>query len=167
MFAVSYKAFGREGLIRLFGKSEGKILWPIVASIFVGLIPLSILLLNLHLLYSPVLIVLWLMFAAINPITEEIYWRGFLLENLPFSKKISVLYSTLFFVLSHPLMWGVFSIGNRSWMTLLLLSIMGIVWSVVYLKTKSLRWPTISHTMVNIFNLSVFVFLNLYIPPGM
>jgi len=51
-----------------------------------------------------------------------------------------IAYSTALFVLSHPLMWGMFSIANRSWMTMVSLVIMGIVWSLVYLKTKSLRW---------------------------
>jgi membrane protease YdiL (CAAX protease family) len=166
IFAISYKNLGKEQFISLFAKPERKALWPIL-SLVVGFIPLSIFLMNLNLINSPLVIALWLMFAIINPLFEEIYWRGFLLNFLPFSKKIAVIYSTLFFVISHPFMWGVFSIANRSWMTWVSLLIMGIVWSMVYLKTKSLRWCIVSHFMVDIFNLSVFVFLNLYVPPVM
>jgi membrane protease YdiL (CAAX protease family) len=166
IFLISYKMLGKDEFVQLFGKPERKPLW-IVLSLVVGLIPLPIFLMNLALFDSPFIIALWLGFAIINPFCEQVYWRGFLLSSLPFSNKISVLYSTLFFVLSHPLMWGVFSIGNRSWMAWASIAMMGIVWSVVYLKTKSLRWCLISHFMVNIFNLSVFVMLNIYIPPHM
>ena len=163
-FAVSYRTLGKEEFVKLFGKPAGKPLWPVLCFV-VGLIPLSILLMNLDLLRLSVTTVLWVAFAIINPFCEEIFWRGFLLTHLPFPKKISVVYSTALFVASHPFMWGVFSIANRSWMTWVSLSIMGIVWSITYLKTESLRWCIISHFMVDIFNLSVFVFLNLYIPP--
>jgi membrane protease YdiL (CAAX protease family) len=107
------------------------------------------------------------MFAVINPFFEEVFWRGLLLKKLPLPAVGRVLYSTAFFIISHPLMWGVFSIANRSWMTWASLAVMGVVWSVVFLKTDSLRWPLISHFMVDIFNLSVFVFLNIYQPPVM
>ena len=165
-FAISYKYLGKEAIIGLFAKSERKIIWFILCLV-VGLIPLPIMLMNLGLITSPVVIVLWLMFAVINPVFEQIYWRGFLLTALPFPKKLSALYSTFFFVLSHPLMWGVFSIANRSWMTWASLFLMGTVWSATYLKTKSLRWCLASHILVDVFNMSVFVFLNLYIPPVM
>ena len=135
-------------------------------SITVGLIPLSILLLNLYLLASfPLVTALWVLFAFINPFFEQVFWRGYLMQKLPFRAGWRVAYSTALFVLSHPFMWGIFSVANRSWMTMVSLIIMGTVWCVVYLKTSSLRWCYISHFMVNIGNLTIFVFLNLYIPP--
>jgi len=163
-FVISYKYLGKESIKKLFAKPQGRVVWLILCLI-VALVPLPIFLMNLNLITSPVVIALWLLFAVINPIFEQIYWRGFLLTTLPFSNKLSVAYSTVFFVLSHPLMWGVFSIANRSWMTWVSLLLMGIVWSVTYLKTKSLRWCIVSHILVDIFNLSVLVFLNIYIPP--
>ena len=166
IFLVSYKALGKADFAQLFVKPERKPLW-VVLSLVVGFIPLPIFLMNLWLFDSPFIIALWFVFAIINPFCEQVYWRGFMLSSLPFPPKVSVLYSTLFFVLSHPLMWGVFSVGNRSWMAWFSIAVMGIVWGVVYLKTKSLWWCVISHFMVNIFNLSVFVMLNIYIPPHM
>jgi membrane protease YdiL (CAAX protease family) len=163
---ISYKTLGKDDFVKLFGKPERKPLW-IVLSLVVGLIPLPIFLMNLELFNSPLIVAFWLVFAIINPFCEQVYWRGFMLSSLPFSKTASVLYSTLFFVLSHPLMWGVFSVGNRSWMAWASIAMMGIVWGAVYIKTKSLRWCLISHFLVNIFNLSVFVMLNIYIPPHM
>ncbi len=165
-FAVSYTCFGKESIVKLFDKPKRNVLWTVLC-FAVGFIPLSIMLLNLKLLSSPVIIALWLAFAVVNPFFEEIYWRGFLLNALPFPKKVSIVYSTVLFVASHPLMWGVFSIANRSWMTWASLLLMGFVWSITYQKTNSLRWCIISHFLVDIFNLSVFVFLNLYVPPVM
>ena len=163
-FAVSYRFLGRELFLQLFARPQGKAVWPVIC-IIAGFIPLPILLMNLDLLNSFTLIILWLIFSAVNPFFEEIYWRGFLLTALPFSKSLAVVYSTLLFILSHPLMWGVFSVANRSWMTWVSLLIMGIVWSLTFIKTKSLRWCIASHILVDIFNLSVFVFLNIYVPP--
>lgn len=166
MFVVAHKYMGRAAIAGLFAKPKKNTLWTVLC-FAVGLIPLPILLLNLHLFTSPVVVVLWLVFAAVNPFFEEIFWRGFLLDGLPFPKWLSVLYSTLLFVASHPLIWGVFSIANRSLMTWASLLLMGVVWSITRVKTNSLRWCVLSHFMVDICNLSVFVFLNLYVPPVM
>jgi len=164
-FLIAYKELGKEEIRAFFQKPVGSRGW-LVLCFFVGLIPLSILFLNLNLLISyPVITALWLLFAFVNPFFEQVFWRGYLLSKLPFPAGWRVVYSAAFFVLSHPLMWGIFSIANRSWMAMVSLIVMGIVWGVVYIKTKSLRWCYISHFMVNIGNLTVFVFLNLYIPP--
>ncbi|WP_161486807.1 CPBP family intramembrane glutamic endopeptidase [Bacillus gaemokensis] len=116
----------------------------------------------------PVYILYWLLFACINPWIEEGYWRGLIIEAgkmLP--KSVIILYSTVLFVVSHPMMWGVFSIANRSSQLYISLFIMGIIWSVIRFKTNSLRYSVFSHFLVDIGNMTVYVFLNLYIPPQM
>lgn len=163
---IVLREVGVEKIKKMFQKTAGKKRWNILALV-VGLIPLSILLMNLSLLKPDYVLVLWLVFALINPFFEEVFWRGFLMDTLPMSKRFACLYSTLLFVASHPIMWGTFSIANRSWMTVVSLVIMGLVWSITYIKTRSLRWCVVSHFFVDIFNLSVYVFLNLYIPPVM
>ncbi len=163
-FAIYNIYLGKASIAGLFAKPERSVLWPILC-MAAALIPLPIFILNLKLIASPAVIVLWLVFAVVNPFFEELYWRGFLLAALPFPQWLAAIYSTLLFTASHPLMWGVFSIANRSWMTWASLLVMGAVWSATRLKTKSLRWCVISHFIVDVFNLSVFVFLNLYIPP--
>jgi len=45
------------------------------------------------------------------------------------------------------------------------LIIMGIVWGYVYYKTNSLKWCILAHFLVNILILTVWVFLNIYVPP--
>ena len=150
------------------GKSNPSKLW-VTLSLLLGMFPLTILMMSYHLFASISLILFWLMFALINPWFEELYWRGVLLDGLLawFPKWISILYTTLFFVLSHPLMWGVFSIASKSYHLYIYLSVAGIVWAITYIKTRSLRWVIFSHFIVDIGNLTVLTFLNIYIPPTM
>lgn len=110
------------------------------------------------------LIILWIAFAVINPIAEELFWRSYLLDKLTWSPMMKILFSTVLFLLSH-MMWGVFSVTIRSYIMILPLIIMGLIWGYVYHKTKSLKWCIIAHCLVDILNLSVWVFLNIYIPP--
>jgi membrane protease YdiL (CAAX protease family) len=35
-----------------------------------------------------------------------------------------------------------------------------MIWSIVYLKTHSLRWPILSHCVADLLSVSVIVFLN-------
>ena len=80
------------------------------------------------------------------------------------SKIVSSLYSSVLFITSHLLIWGVFSYGNRNYFLIGSLAIMSAVWCIVRIKTKSLWWCIISHFLVDVFNLMVFVMLNLVIP---
>jgi len=102
---------------------------------------------------------------VINSITEELFWRGYLLDKLDWKPVIKILFSTILFLLSHIFMWGVFSITIRSYIMIMPLLLMGIIWGYVYYKTKSLKWCIVAHFFVDIMNLSVWVFLNIYIPP--
>lgn len=149
-------------------KSNPSKLWKPL-SLLIGMFPLTILIMNYHLFDSISLVLLWLLFAVINPWFEELYWRGILLDGLLawFPKWMSILYTTIFFVLSHPLMWGVFSIASKSFHLYIYLSVAGVVWAITYYKTKSLRWVIFSHFIVDIGNLTVLTFLNIYLPPAM
>lgn len=159
----------KKTLTEWFQKPVHNPKWLAIA-LALGIFPaLGILLPNFSLLFEYTTLTLFLiLFALINPWFEEGYWRGLLLDaGSHFPRWLIVLYSTILFVLSHPLMWGVFSIANRSVQMYVVLFVMGIVWSFIRYKTNSLRWSVYSHMLVDVGNLSIFVFLNLYIPPGM
>ena len=110
------------------------------------------------------LIIMWVLFAIINSVAEEMFWRGYLLDNLKWKPTAKILFSTFLFLLSH-LTWGVFSVTIRSHIMILPMLVMGIAWGYAYHKTKSLKWCIIAHFFVDILSLSVWVFLNIYIPP--
>jgi CAAX protease family protein len=155
---------GREAVRRWAGPARGSWGWSALA-IGVALIPLPLLLLNWKLFDSPGLVLAWIMFALINAPLEEGYWRGVLLDNAPgWPGWLSVLYSSFFFALNHPLTFGVYSEANRHPATAISTFIMGLVWAIVYRKTGSLRWAVVAHVLVDLFNLSVLAFLNIYIP---
>ncbi|MEK5231929.1 CPBP family glutamic-type intramembrane protease [Lysinibacillus sp. FSL K6-0232] len=151
-----------------FQKSRKSPFW-ITITMLIGMFPLTILMMNYHLFESAWLIFYWLVFALINPWFEEYYWRGVLFDRLltKYPKWFVIFYTTALFVISHPLMWGVFSYASRSYHLYIYLSVAGIVWAITYLKTQSLRAIILSHFIVDIGNLTVLTFLNLYIPPTM
>ncbi len=114
---------------------------------------------------KPLLIMLTIIFVVINPIMEEAYWRKYLMDHLEWRNTLKVIFTTTLFALSHPLMWGVFSVTIRSTVMTIPLIVMGIVWSIVYIKTKTIKHCIIAHGLVDLMSLSIWVFLNLYIPP--
>jgi membrane protease YdiL (CAAX protease family) len=161
-FLLTFKFAGISGIKDWLQKPSGKI-HLLVLSVIVGFIPLQIFLTNLHIITLP-LALLSVPFVLLNPFFEELYWRGFMLDFTFSSKKISSLYSSILFILSHLFIWGVFSYGNRNYFLIGSLAIMSAVWCIVRIKTKSLWWCIISHFFVDVFNLMIFVMLNLLIP---
>jgi len=161
-FFVTYNLAGVSNIKNWLKKPTGNKGW-LVLSIVVGFIPFTILLTNLHIITVP-LFLLSIPFVLLNPFFEELYWRGFMLDHSFSSKTTSSIYSSIFFILSHLFIWGVFSYGNRNFFLIGSLAIMSAVWCVVRVKTKSLWWCIFSHFLVNIFNLLVFVMLNVIIP---
>jgi membrane protease YdiL (CAAX protease family) len=106
-----------------------------------------------------------LIFACINPIFEETFWRG-VLFYLPGNNAFRVLYSAALFGFSHFFLWGYWF--KSPWIlipTVISTFIMGIAWMWFMNKQKNLIYPIISHIFVDIFNLSVAVYYGL-VPVG-
>jgi membrane protease YdiL (CAAX protease family) len=153
-----------------FQKSQGSRLW-VIPALVMGLIAFPALLIpNFEVIQSAPLAIALCAFAFINAIVEEAYWRGFLLDetsHLP--RFFGVLYSTVLFTVIHPVNLGIFSKiqafnpGKPLALLpfLIILIILSLVYSLIYLKTKSLRLPIISHILTDIGNLSIFLFMNM------
>jgi membrane protease YdiL (CAAX protease family) len=159
---IVFKFAGFSYIKTLFNKPAGKTGW-LILSIIVGFLPFSIVIMSLSVITVP-LMLLSILFSIINPFFEELYWRGFALDYTFRSKLLSSIYSSILFILSHLFIWGVFSYGNRNLFLIGSLTIMSVVWCIVRIKTKSLWWCILSHFFVDLFNLLVFVMLNIYIP---
>lgn len=160
----------KQSLSHWLAKSQGS-KWWILLALAMGLISFPLLFFsNIHVMKPIGLVVAWFLFAVINSTCEEAYWRGFLLDetrHLP--RAFGVIYSTIFFCAIHPLMLGVFSKINRFdsahptalipfW---IILAILSLSFSLLYLKTKSLRLPILSHFLSDLGNLSIFLFMNM------
>nr|WP_246594210.1 CPBP family intramembrane glutamic endopeptidase [Evansella tamaricis] len=141
-------------------KPKGHKGWILLA-FSVSLLPLPAFIFGWHTLDSGLIISLWILTFLINPPLEEGYWRGVMMEiTQHWPAWLSIIYTSVFFTASHPLMWGVFSIANQSPVTWAAVFLMGLAWGTYFYKTKSLRWVIVAHIIVDILNLCVPVFLN-------
>lgn len=103
-------------------------------------------------------------FACINPLFEEGFWRG-LLFYLPGNDVFRILYSATLFSFSHLFFWGYwFKTPNVIIPTVISTFIMGILWMWFMLKNRNILYPIISHILVDIFNLSVVIYCGLISP---
>ena len=163
MMLAVIMAFGtRSQLAGWFAPSRGGWVWPALA-LLVGLSPFPMLLLpNLSFMRPLVLVVLWLLFALINGVVEELYWRGFLLNELRgWPAWGSVTYTSGLFISIHFLMLGTLTpaMFNLPFLGILTAITVGLV--TLYLRTGSLRWPVVAHILADLGNLNIFVFMNL------
>jgi hypothetical protein len=160
----------KQSMSRWFARSQGSKWWLLLA-LAIGLISFPLLSFpNIHVMKPISLVVAWFLFAVVNSTCEEVYWRGFLLDetsHLP--RAFGVIYSTIFFTAIHPLMLGVFSKINAFdpahptalipfWIILVIIS---LSFSLLYLRTKSLRLAVFSHFLSDLGNLSIFLFMNM------
>jgi len=160
----------KKNPILWFKKPQGSYWWSLLA-VAIGLISFPALFIpNYKVMHSVSLVLVWLGFALVNSPIEELYWRAFLLDKtIHFPRMIGVIYSTVLFTAIHPLNLGVFSniqAFNPSKPFalipfLLILVMLSLVYCLIYIKTKSLRLPVISHILTDLGNLSIFLFLNM------
>ena len=136
--------------------------WWILAAILVGSLPLPLFLFHSSTLADWTIWLPWALIALINPWIEEFYWRGLLLDHTKnWSNGAAILYSSALFAINHAA-FGINSELNSGYHVVLSTLIMGVIWAVIYMKTKSLRWAILSHFLVDFFNLSAASFLDLY-----
>jgi len=122
---------------------------------------IPVFLLNFRSLNQSWIISSWLAVALIDPWLEEGYWRGLLMDSVgEWPGWLVVAYTTFWFGLSHPLLLGV-NVKALSGLPGFIGTVFtGVIWSIVYLKTRSLRWPILSHCVADLLSVSVIVFLN-------
>ena len=155
-------ASGWDKLRSWFDKPRGSIVWPLLALLF-GLSAYPLLLIpNIALLRTPLMIGLWLAFGLINGPIEEAYWRGFLFNEIKGGPLwLTVTYSGVLFIAIHFLMLGAFSSMFFNIPFLVILAVLTLFYSVIFIRTCSLRYSAISHTLTDWGNLNIFVFMNL------
>jgi membrane protease YdiL (CAAX protease family) len=144
--------------------SQGAMFWGALG-LGAGLLSLHGFLSHWQVLGDASILFFWLAFALINPWFEEAYWRGFLMDSTAsWGAAPSIAYSSVWFALSHPLVWGVHSTAMRQWEVVAALLFVGLIWGLVYRRTRSVRWTIAGHMLANLLGLAVPVLLNLYNP---
>lgn len=152
---------GRESIATWLKWPIGNKWWSFLA-LMVGFIPLPLFIFHHDTLSGWMIWLPWISLALINPWIEEFYWRGLLLDyTKKWSTIAAVLYSSVLFAINHAA-FGINSELNSGFEIVISTFIMGLVWGIVYIKTKSLRWTIFSHFLVDFFGLSVPAFLDLW-----
>ena len=157
---------GKASIKKWLAKPTGNWLWSALA-VLIGLSSLYMFVSSWQVLLSLQVFIPWLIVGLLNPFLEEWYWRGLLLDfTVEWKSWISILLFSVLFSLNHLLGIGVTSIGCRHPVLIMNTLVVGVLYSWVYKKTKSLRWVIVGHALADILGLSVAVFLNLWVPPG-
>ncbi len=136
----------------------------VILSVLVALIPIPIFLKYHYLLNHWTIVIPWILIALINPWMEEFFWRGLLSEA---TKKWSTLHAALFSALLFSINHIVFAIHSelfRGPEVFITTFIIGLIWGICFIKSKSLFWLVVAHFCVDFLNLSVPAFLDLFKP---
>jgi uncharacterized protein len=162
MAAVFILSGGTSKLASLFRLSRGSRFLPVVALV-VGLAPFPMLMLpNIAYLKPALLVVLWIAFALVNGVLEEVYWRGFLLTELrSWPMWLAVGYSSVLFIAIHFLMLGALAPELFNLPFLFILAVLTAALVGMFLYSGSLRWPVVAHILADVGNMNIFVFMGL------
>ena len=97
--------------------------------------------------------ILVLVVAILNGVIEEIYWRGLYLKEYDSSLLIGFILSTFLFTTWHFSLWYAKGIAYQGGLFALVggALIMGMLWSFISRKVKSIKICIIAHIIVNIF----------------
>jgi membrane protease YdiL (CAAX protease family) len=159
---------GREAISRWLQPSQGGPFWPVIAVVFSFATTLWMVIPNWRLLLQPEILFPTIGFALVNPCLDEWYWRGLMIDAAAkWPKWLAILYSGGLSAINHLFVMVIVAAARNPavWVYQLIL---GLLMGVVYIRTKSLRWPVVSHSFVNMLSLTVAMFLNVYVPgpPG-
>lgn len=161
---LSYRFSGSSAVLARFRPAPQKSFWAALA-VLAGLLSLHGFIGHWQLLGNASLVLAWLVFALVNPWFEESYWRGLLMDaTASWGTLPSLLYSTVWFAASHPLVWGIHSLPLRKPEAVGALVLVGLIWGRTYQRTGRLRWCVVGHMLANLFGLAALVLLNLYDP---
>jgi len=153
MFLVSIR-----DLNKMFSPSKNW-KWNLVFIPIIFLVVYFIFIPNITLLKWDYWLLLNIVICLVNPFLEEIYWRGLLskISDTPFQ---SFLFSSLGFAASHPLLFGVVSPGVAGWVGFAGTFFVGALFWLCYYKTKSLRGCVLSHFLIDVAGMAVFILAN-------
>lgn len=143
-------------------------MWPFLGVAFAVLSTVWMVVPNWQLLLRPRVLIPTLLFILINPCLEEGYWRGLVVDAAArWPRWLAILYSSGLSAINHLWLMVVVVAAHNPAVPAYQL-VLGLLMGVVYVETRSLRWPIVAHLVTNLFSLSVAMFLNLYIPgaPG-
>jgi uncharacterized protein len=145
----------RSELFQLFRKPLRN-LWRLLPFLLIIPVFIFVFLPNRTLIRPDGWLIANLVVCLTNPFLEEIYWRG-IIGNISHRPIVSFLFSTTAFAASHPLIFGVNSAGASGWIAFAATFIAGAVFWISFYKTKSLRAAVVSHFLIDVTGMAVYV----------
>ena len=121
-------------------------------------LPILMIIAQIFVFHNPINIILnyaFFLFVIISPVTEEVFFRGFLQEKIQTisnRRYMAIIIVGLLFACIHlpRLFIGMYSIGN-----LIFVFILGLMFGWVYSEGKSIVYPVMFHLLWNL-SLSIF-----------
>jgi len=98
---------------------------------------------------TPTILLYSILFAITNGTFEEILWRGVYIKLFPDNKVWGVLWPSLWFGIWH-LAPGSVSVVFSPWTLMAGAIVFGLSWSMLAMRTKTIRWSIISHTLTGL-----------------
>jgi len=133
--------------------------WNLLFIPFIILLIIFIFIPNIKLLKLDHWLLLNIIICLINPFMEEIYWRG-LVSKISDVPVYSFLFSSLTFAASHPLLFGIVSVGVSGWIGFAGAFFVGALLWFCYYKTRSLRGCVINHFLIDVSGMAVYILAN-------
>jgi uncharacterized protein len=133
--------------------------WYLLPSILALPLFIYIFIPNRHVFELDALLVFHILLCLINPFLEEIYWRG-LVSKFSRNTVVSFMVSTTGFAASHPLVFGVNSVGASGWIAFAGTWIVGAALWICYYKTRSLRGSVLAHLLIDFAGMGAYVLAN-------
>ena len=130
--------------------------WNLLFVPIIALVVYFIFIPNLKLFKWDHWLLLNVIICFVNPFLEEIYWRGLVskISNVPLN---SFLFSSFGFAASHSLIFGITSPGVAGPIGFVGSFLVGSLFWFCYFKTKSLRGCIISHFLIDVAGMAVFI----------
>ena len=102
---------------------------------------------------APTLLMVAIPVALINGVCEEILWRGVYVRLFPKNIWLAVIYPMVGFALWHLAPQLVFPAENGEWTFVLSTFFLGGSYGWIAYRTRSIKWPVISHSLGGILSL--------------
>lgn len=140
-------------------KLSSNALWNLLPLIFIIPTVIFLFIPNLHLIKTDNWLLANFIICICGPFLEEVYWRG-LFQKIYGTSIYSFLLSSFLFGLSHPLIFGINSKGDSGVPAFVGTFIVGATWWFCYYKTRSLRGAVLTHFLMDVAGMAVYVLTN-------
>jgi len=153
ILVFSFKKFDIQSLLQP-GKRNA---WYIIPGLLSIPLFFLIFLPNRHLLKWDNWLAMNIFICLVNPWLEELYWRGLISKAFKQLPLLSYILSAGGFGLSHPFIFGINSSGVAGIPAFIGAFTIGSIWRVCLRKTESLRGCIITHFLIDVAGMAVFI----------